>query len=72
MGSSARKKAEKKKDFQVPTLMAPAAAGKRSPWAETKVQGRQGQAKGLEFHRYELQIQGWAHSATTRCNIPVY
>jgi hypothetical protein len=58
MGSSTKKKKEKKKDFQVRTPfdgMPENRSLKITP--ETQAESRKSEAEGIQLHRHELQVQ---------------
>lgn len=60
MGSSAKRKKEKQKDFQVRTIDLLMQRADSLIRAETQAQGRQGQGQAGELHGHQLPIQGYA------------
>jgi hypothetical protein len=57
MGSSAKKKREKKKDFQVRLSDARLSTAKTDSPAETEIKGWQDQAQSRQLYRYQLSSQ---------------
>jgi hypothetical protein len=60
MGSSAKKKREKKKDFQVPETFQHPFDSKTKSNTESEAESWKDETESCKSHRDELQVQGYA------------